>query len=103
MAEKPFKIPRHWWGKIVGGLIGLFRGGITGALIGALLGHFVDRFIAGFVSVGATQRAFFDGLFASLEFTDPLKVRSIELMRSHVSRDGTHHSILSSVRLGTAR
>jgi DnaJ like chaperone protein len=66
MAEKPFKIPRHWWGKIVGGLIGLFRGGITGALIGALIGHFVDRFIAGFVSVGATQRAFFDGLFASL-------------------------------------
>jgi len=44
-----------------------------------------------------------DGLFASLEFTDPLKVHSIELMRSHVSRDGTHHSILSSVRLGTAR
>ncbi len=66
MAEGSFKIPRHWWGKIIGGIIGLFRGGITGALIGALLGHFVDRFLAGIMGVGATQKAFFDALFSSL-------------------------------------
>jgi DnaJ like chaperone protein len=66
MSAKSFNIPRHWWGKIIGGLIGLFRGGITGAVIGALLGHLVDRFLAGIISVGATQRAFFDALFASL-------------------------------------
>jgi len=66
MAENTFKIPRHWWGKIIGGVIGLFRGGITGAVIGALLGHFVDRFLAGILGVGATQKAFFDALFASL-------------------------------------
>ena len=66
MSAKTFNVPRHWWGKIIGGVIGLFRGGLTGALIGALLGHFVDRFLAGIVGVGATQRAFFDGLFASL-------------------------------------
>ena len=59
-------MPRHWWGKIIGGVIGLFRGGITGALIGALLGHFVDRFLAGIVGVGATRKAFFDSLFSTL-------------------------------------
>ena len=66
MSANSFKVPRHWWGKIIGGIIGLFRGGLTGALVGALLGHFVDRFLAGVIGVGATQRAFFDALFASL-------------------------------------
>jgi DnaJ like chaperone protein len=66
MSANSFNIPRHWWGKIIGGVIGLFRGGITGALLGALLGHLVDRFLAGIIGVGATQRAFFEALFASL-------------------------------------
>jgi DnaJ like chaperone protein len=66
MAQGSFKIPRHWWGKIIGGIIGLFRGGIMGALLGALLGHFVDRFLAGIMGVGATQKVFFDALFSTL-------------------------------------
>lgn len=66
MSANSFNIPRHWWGKIIGGLIGLFRGGLLGALVGALLGHMVDRFLAGVIGVGATQKAFFDALFASL-------------------------------------
>jgi DnaJ like chaperone protein len=66
MPANSFKIPRHWWGKIIGGVIGLFRGGLTGAVIGALLGHMVDRFLAGIMGVGATQKAFFDALFGSL-------------------------------------
>jgi DnaJ like chaperone protein len=66
MSANSFNIPRHWWGKIIGGLIGLFRGGLLGALVGALLGHLVDRFLAGIVGVGATQKAFYDALFASL-------------------------------------
>ena len=66
MAADSFNIPRHWWGKIIGAVIGLFRGGLTGAVIGALLGHFVDRFLAGIIGVGATQKAFFDALFATL-------------------------------------
>jgi len=66
MSTGSFKIPRHWWGKIIGAVLGLFRGGITGALIGALLGHMVDRFLAGIVGVGSTQKAFFDALFATL-------------------------------------
>ncbi|MBT8048066.1 MAG: co-chaperone DjlA [Xanthomonadales bacterium] len=66
MPDKSFSIPRHWWGKIIGGVLGLFRGGISGALIGALLGHVVDRFLAGIVGVGSTQKSFFDALFATL-------------------------------------
>jgi DnaJ like chaperone protein len=66
MSSGSLGIPRHWWGKIIGAVIGLFRGGLTGALIGALLGHLVDRFLAGIIGVGATQKAFFNALFASL-------------------------------------
>jgi len=66
MSASSFKIQRHWWGKIIGAAIGLMRGGLTGAVIGALLGHIVDRFLAGIIGVGATQKAFFDALFATL-------------------------------------
>ena len=66
MSGNSFNIPRHWWGKIIGAVLGLFRGGITGAVIGALLGHFVDRFFTSIVGVGSTQKAFFDALFATL-------------------------------------
>jgi DnaJ like chaperone protein len=66
MTSSTTGIPRHWWGKIIGGLLGLFKGGLTGALVGALLGHFVDRFLAGILSVGATKKAFFEALFSSL-------------------------------------
>jgi len=47
MSGNSFNIPRHWWGKIIGGILGLLKGGIGGAVIGALLGHMVDRFAAG--------------------------------------------------------
>lgn len=66
MAQSSFNIPRHWWGKIIGGVLGLLKGGLGGAVVGVILGHMVDRFIAGYLGVGATQRAFFDSLFAVL-------------------------------------
>ncbi len=66
MSGNSFNIPRNWWGKIIGGILGLFKGGISGAVIGALLGHMVDRFLMGFTGVRSTQKAFFDALFASL-------------------------------------
>jgi DnaJ like chaperone protein len=66
MSTSSFNIPRHWWGKIIGGVIGLFRGGISGAVIGVLLGHLIDRFLAGIIGVGSTRKAFFDALFSSL-------------------------------------
>jgi len=66
MSTSSFNIPRHWWGKIIGGVLGLFKGGLSGALIGALLGHMVDRFLAGIVGVGSTQKSFFDALFATI-------------------------------------
>jgi DnaJ like chaperone protein len=65
-AGSQFNIPKHWWGKILGAALGLFRGGISGMLIGALLGHLVDRFIAGIVGVSKTQHTFFDALFSCL-------------------------------------
>jgi DnaJ like chaperone protein len=66
MSSNSFNIPRHWWGKIIGAVLGLFKGGISGAVIGGLLGHMVDRFIAGMAGVGSTQKAFFEALFSSL-------------------------------------
>ena len=66
MTEQTFSIPRHWWGKIIGALFGLFRGGLSGALIGALLGHMVDRFIAGISGVSGTRDSFFQALFCAL-------------------------------------
>ena len=66
MANQSFSIPKHWWGKIIGGALGLFRGGLSGAIIGALLGHLVDRFVAGILSVNSTKRAFFNSLFSVL-------------------------------------
>ena len=66
MSSNSFNIPRHWWGKIIGGVLGLFKGGLSGALIGAFLGHMVDRFIGGIAGVGNTQKAFFGALFSAL-------------------------------------
>ncbi len=59
-------IPKHWWGKIIGAAIGLFRGGITGAVLGGLMGHFIDRLLAGMTGVKTTQNAFFKALFSAL-------------------------------------
>jgi len=66
MATNSFKIPRHWWGKIIGGLLGLFRGGLTGALFGLFVGHMADRFLAGVTGVSTTRKTFFEALFSSL-------------------------------------
>ena len=66
MATNSFNIPRHWWGKIIGGLIGLFRGGLAGILFGLFLGHLADRFLAGITGVGTTKKTFFEALFSSL-------------------------------------
>jgi DnaJ like chaperone protein len=68
MSGSSFNIPRHWWGKIIVGVLGLFKGGISGAVIGVLLGHMIDRFLAGIVGVSSTQKAFFDALFATLGY-----------------------------------
>ncbi|MDX1554608.1 MAG: co-chaperone DjlA [Xanthomonadales bacterium] len=66
MSNPSFSVPRNWWGKIIGAVLGLFRGGISGALIGALVGHIFDRIIASVVGVGSTQQAFFRALFSTL-------------------------------------
>ncbi len=102
MAGSSFTIPRHWWGKIIGGVLGLFKGGISGAVIGALLGHVVDRFLLGIVGVGSTQKAFFDALFATLGHLSKAdgvvtqtEIRMVEslMQRMHVTGDERQRAI----------
>lgn len=102
MSSGSFKIPRNWWGKIIGGVLGMFRGGISGAIIGALLGHFLDRFLASIGSVGNTQKAFFEGLFSSLghlskadgQVTDR-EIQMVEslMSRMHIEGEERQHAI----------
>ena len=43
-----------------------------------------------------------DGLMAVMEFEGDLKVHTVDLMRSQVSKDGAAYSVVSSVRLATS-
>jgi len=60
------KIPGHWWGKLIGGIIGLLKGGPAGLLFGVFLGHMVDRFLAGLSGSNRTRDAFFGAVFSTL-------------------------------------
>lgn len=66
MNGASLRIPAHWWGKIIGGVVGLFRGGLVGAVIGILAGHLVDRFLFGLRQQGRVREVFFKALFQSL-------------------------------------
>ena len=66
MSDTGFKIPGHWWGKVIGGIIGLLRGGLTGAILGVFIGHMVDRFLGGLGGANRTRDAFFGADFATL-------------------------------------
>lgn len=66
MSDGGFKIPGHWWGKVIGTVIGLFRGGITGAIFGLFVGHLVDRFLGGLKGANRTRDAFFGAVFSTL-------------------------------------
>lgn len=66
MAAKSFPIPRNWWGKIIGGVLGLMKGGFSGALIGLMVGHVVDHLVFGLSNKEKTRRIFFTSLFACL-------------------------------------
>lgn len=95
MSSGSFSLPRHWWGKIIGGVLGLFRGGLSGAIIGLLLGHFFDRFMMSIGSVGRTQKAFSDALFSSLghlskadgQVTDT-EIRMVETLMARMQISG---------------
>lgn len=66
MSSPGFKIPGHWWGKLIGGVIGLLRGGIPGMIFGVFLGHMVDRFLAGLGGSNRTRDSFFGAMFSTL-------------------------------------
>jgi DnaJ like chaperone protein len=66
MSSTGFRIPGHWWGKLIGGIIGLMRGGLVGLVFGAFIGHLVDRFLAGLGGVSRVRGAFFSAMFSTL-------------------------------------
>lgn len=66
MSDTGFRVPTHWWGKVIGGVIGLFRGGFTGLVLGLFVGHLVDRFLSGLGGATRTRDAFFGAMFSTL-------------------------------------
>jgi len=66
MNYSGFRIPGNWWGKLIGGIIGLMRGGIAGAIFGVFLGHMADRFLSGLSGSNRTRDAFFRALFSTI-------------------------------------
>ena len=67
MANDPgYKIPGQWWGKLIGGIIGLVKGGPFGLLFGVFVGHLVDRFLSGLRGVSRTRDVFFGAMFSTL-------------------------------------
>lgn len=66
MGNTGFKIPGHWWGKLIGGVIGLMRGGFMGLVLGVFIGHWIDRFLAGLGNAGRTRDVFFGAMFSTL-------------------------------------
>ena len=66
MADNSFTIPRNWWGKLIGGVLGMLKGGFASLVVGILIGHMVDRLIAGHYSKERLRRLFFNALFACL-------------------------------------
>ena len=66
MAKSGFKLPTHWWGKLIGGIIGVMRGGLAGLILGVFIGHWVDRFLSGLGGASRTRDAFFGAMFSTL-------------------------------------
>lgn len=67
MSNSPgFKVPGHWWGKLIGGAVGLLKGGPFGLVFGVFVGHLVDRFLAGLSGINRTRDAFFGAMFSTL-------------------------------------
>ncbi|HET6564058.1 MAG TPA: co-chaperone DjlA [Xanthomonadales bacterium] len=88
-------LPRFFWGKLIGGILGLLRGGITGAVLGALFGHMVDRFFQGIAGVKGTQEAFFEALFCSLGYlakadgqVSPAEIQMVESLMQRMQISG---------------
>jgi len=85
-----------WWGKIVGGALGLVAGGPLGALLGGALGHQFDKFNDSsrvrfrFKEQERTQMAFFTATFSVLGHVAKIDGRVSETeiaMAEHLIRD----------------
>lgn len=102
MSSSSFNIPRNWWGKIIGGVLGLFRGGISGAIIGAVVGHIFDRIFNAVTGVSGTQESFFRALFSTLGHISkadgrvtPVEIRAAEtlMQRMQISAEERKRAI----------
>lgn len=110
MSVSSFSIPRHWWGKIIGGVLGVMKGGIGGAVVGVFLGHFVDRMIFGITGKEKTRRIFFTSLFACLGRVNKADGRVTEaeiasaesLMRRLELDEGERRMAIEAFNLGKA-
>lgn len=97
MAGMNINLPRFFWGKLIGGILGLLRGGIMGAVIGVLFGHMIDRFFQGIAGVKGTQEAFFEALFCSLGYlakadgqVSPAEIQMVESLMQRMQISGEH-------------
>ena len=57
-----------WWGKAVGGTLGLLVGGPLGAMVGATMGHGVDRGVDRVAALFAPERARLQAVFLESTF-----------------------------------
>lgn len=79
-------VPRHWWGKIILGVLGLAKGGLTGLVIGLVSGHMLDRFLGALFNRGRYREIFFDALFACLGHVNKADGRVTEAEIAAVER-----------------
>ncbi|MEX1056988.1 MAG: hypothetical protein WED11_04615, partial [Natronospirillum sp.] len=45
-----------WWGKVVGAVLGFYRGGPVGLIMGLILGHWLDRALAQWLGKTSSQK-----------------------------------------------
>jgi DnaJ like chaperone protein len=95
MTSVNFNLPRFFWGKLIGGILGLLKGGITGAVLGTMFGHLIDRFFQSIASVQGTQEAFFEALFCALGYlakadgqVSPSEIRMVENLMQRMQISG---------------
>ena len=58
----------QWIGKLIGALIGLFKGGVWGALLGGFIGHWFDQLWVSSRRNKEAQQIFSDALYAAMGF-----------------------------------
>lgn len=111
MNTQQLGVPRHWWGKIVLGVLGLAKGGFVGFVVGLVAGHMLDRFLAGLLDRGRIRRLFIDTLFACLGHlckadgrVNEAEIAAAERLMARLGLDGDERrSAIARFNAGKAR